>query len=81
MVQVKILLEDNEELESVTEDIIKALRADNDIHEHIDEERRPFPDPVLQDLHITLNKEFSLMFNQMFDEIETVIANPHLSDI
>ena len=80
MVQVKILLEEDEQLEDVRDDIIKALGDSVDIHDHIDNDHRPFQDSVLQDIHETLNKEFSNMFNSMFEEIEVVIANPHLSD-
>lgn len=80
MVQIKILLENSETWEEVREDLKKALGTEHDIHEHIDNEHRPFQDLVLQDVHVKLNKEFAEMYNDMFREIETVLANPHLQD-
>lgn len=80
MPRVKIYLEPNETIEEAKELISKAF-AESDIHEHIHGDHRPFQDPVLQGIHKELNSEFSTMFNQMFQEIETVVKNPHLTDL
>lgn len=80
MAKLKIILEGNESVDEVKELIVKAF-SHQDVHEHLNSHHRPFTDPVLRDIHALLNHEFSEMYAQMFNEIETVIKNPQLQDL